>query len=320
MNGRNTNANEYKKTLFSGLNEEKASGLAYTAAIFASFLTTILFFFAASVTGILKDGYQEREWWKYASFLLTQIAFFAAAFFYFKGTKTSVKQTVGKPKFYYYLIAIALQFGLFSISSVNGLFLQWLERFGYTPSEIALPSTDGARIVPVIFVVAVLPACFEELFFRGVLFRGLKKFGGAGAVLTCAALFSLYHQSPAQTWYQFVCGACFALVAWRSGSILPTVLSHFLNNALIIVLDVCGVSGFSLPLLCIFGALLAFSLVWLIFIDKNVDGIPAEPKDEKVRGYREGKNSADVKGFFCYALCGIAVCAISWIGSLASGF
>ena len=45
----------------------------------------------------------------------------------------------------------------------------------------------------------------EELFFRGILLRGMKKFGTVAAVFYGAALFSLYHQSPAQTAYQFIC-------------------------------------------------------------------------------------------------------------------
>lgn len=312
------------KKLFSDLNEEKASGLAFTAAIFSSLILTIVLLIVLNLFGATYEGYEKTDWWKYCSFLLSQCAFVVAIIMYFSGSKTSVREVIGKPKFRYFVVALALQFGLFSLSSLNDLFLRWLGRFGYTPTSVELPSVQGAKVLPVLFVVAVLPACLEELFFRGVLFRGLKKFGAVAAVLVCGALFALYHQSPAQTIYQFLCGACFALVAFRSGSVLPTVLSHFVNNALIIVLYALGVSSFSIAAVCVFAVLLVLSLSYLFFFDKKLSSESAEKSgrqscekedSDALRGVAT-KEKADGKGFILYALGGAIVCAINWISVL----
>ena len=197
-----------------------------------------------------------------------------------------------------------------SLAQVNTLFLEFLGRFGYKSPEIRLPSLNGAGLFGVLLTVAVLPAVFEELIFRGLLLKGLKNFGTVAAVLLCGALFSLYHQNPAQTIYQFLCGAAFALVAVKAGSILPTVLSHFLNNAFIIVME--KVSGgeiprsVQIPLLAFSALCLAGSLAYLIFFDKK-------------SASAKGKEKADKKGFFLCAALGIVVCAVVWLSAFAAG-
>ena len=251
----------------------------------------------------------------YFSYFIPQAAFAVTAFTYFSRTETSVKAVAKKPRAIYFCIAITLQLGLLSLSSVNGLFLKWLERFGYTPASPAVPSMSGAKIIPALLFIAVLPACLEELFFRGIVFHGMKKFGNVAAVLASAGLFALYHQSPAQTIYQFICGACFALIALRSGSILPTVVSHFVNNALILILEACGVSGFSIETMIILGVLFAIWAIYLIFFDKNIDGAVPE-KREEMQTAETAKPKADAKGFVLCALTGIVLCAMNWIAAL----
>lgn len=272
----------FKKTkkLFTGLNAEKSSGLGFSAAIAAQYIILLIFLIAARLCGALKEGYESKDWYLYCAYLIPQAAFAVTAYLYFSRTDASVKEVAKKPRAIYFCIAITLQFGLLSLSSVNGLFLKWLERFGYTPASPAVPSMSGAKIVLALIVIAVLPACFEELFFRGILLRGAKRFGNVAAVLVTAGLFALYHQSPAQTIYQFICGACFALIALRSGSILPTVVSHFVNNALILILEACGVQGLPLWLLIVFGALLAGSLAYLLCFDRHIDGVVPEKREE----------------------------------------
>jgi membrane protease YdiL (CAAX protease family) len=95
---------------------------------------------------------------------------------------------------------------------------------------------DGFGFVGVLFVIAVFPAVMEETVFRGLILKGLRQSKEIYAVLLCGALFALYHQKPEQTVYQFCCGAAFALVALRSGSVLPTVVAHFINNAWILIM------------------------------------------------------------------------------------
>ena len=163
------------------------------------------------------------------------------------------------------MIAVVLQFGLFSLGEVNAWFLETLGKIGYAEQEVIVPSMDGFGFVCVLFTIAVLPAVFEELMCREFLLNGLKSFGTVFAVLVSGALFALYHQKPEQTIYQFCCGMAFALVAIKSNSVVPTMVSHFLNNAFILTVEKFGWQIINTPFLigsaiCLIGSLIAYLL------------------------------------------------------------
>jgi membrane protease YdiL (CAAX protease family) len=231
----------------------------------------------------------------YANYLIPQLSFAVIALWFFRYRKIDsleIKRQVCAPK--YFIVAVLLQIGLFSLSELNSLFLTFLERFGYQDKGIQLPSMQGWGLVGVLLAMAVMPAVFEELFFRGVLLKGLRSFGTVGAVLLCGGLFSLFHQNPAQTIYQFCCGVAYALVALRSGSVLPTMLAHFLNNAVIILLTKFSVT--LSPIIIVFsGVCLLGTICYLIFFDKK-----EIVKGEKVRGL----------SFLLCASVGILICVI----------
>lgn len=279
-----------------------ASGLSFTFGLLFYLGISLLFVF-------LFSAYQKTDAFLYLQYLASPVAIAVLTLCYFRVTGKKFEAVAKKQNchFKYYLVAILLQIGLFSLSELNGYFLTWLEKFGYAPPPIELPSMDGFGLIGVLITVAVLPAIFEEIFFRGMLLDGCKVFGNAGAVLLCGGLFALYHQNPAQTIYQFCCGAAFALVALRSGSILPTVLSHFLNNALILILTKLGLDSFTMPVLitvlCVSIPCLIGSLVYLIFFDKK--------KAEEKTGTK--------KQFLLGALGGIVICGVTWISALFMG-
>lgn len=292
----------------------KASGLTYSLAAILWGVVAFLFLRFVSIFGLAKEGYEESDWYLYCSYLLVPFTFLLVAMFILRWSGQSVGNEIRAQACpaRYFVIAILLQVGLLCLSQLNDLFLKWLEGFGYKDTPIVLPSLDGFGFVGVLITIAVLPAIFEELIFRGLLLKGMKSFGTVGAVLLNGALFALYHQNPAQTMYQFCCGCAFALVAIRAGSILPTVVSHFINNALIVTLTKYGLAdlqgGVLITVVIVSILCLITSLVWLFFFDKGKN----EPKREE--------NKAEIKRFFLYASVGIAMYALTWISVLLTGF
>ena len=314
MERKQTSKNGVLTSLIGTPTPAKASGLTYSLAAIFSIVVSFLFMIVLIVSGLAKDGYEEADWYLYCMFLLTPLTFAAIAWFILRWLGESVVAEIRAQACpaRYFLIAILLQFGLLCLSQLNDLFLNWLGKFGYEDTPIQIPSLDGFGFVGVLFVIAVLPAVFEEVIFRGLLLKGMKSFGTVGAVLLNGALFAIFHQNPAQTMYQFCCGVAFAFMAIRAGSILPTIVSHFVNNALIIVLmkfnaaDIQGTA--ELVVLIVSILCLIASLVWLFFFDKGKN----EPKREE--------DKAEIKRFFLYASVGIAMYALTWISVLLTGF
>jgi ABC-2 type transport system permease protein/sodium transport system permease protein len=101
----------------------------------------------------------------------------------------------------------------------------------------------GAPPVFVLLVLAVLPAVFEELFFRGYLFSALL---GASrprtAILTSALLFGVFHVITAgglafeRLAPSTLLGVVLGWVCWKSGSVVPGTLLHAVHNSLLVSL------------------------------------------------------------------------------------
>ena len=86
-----------------------------------------------------------------------------------------------------------------------------------------------------VLCIAIIPAFGEEILFRGAVFSGFKTMGVKKAILLSALLFSLFHMNILQTVYQFIFGIILAIILLMSGSIFATIITHFLNNLIVII-------------------------------------------------------------------------------------
>lgn len=86
----------------------------------------------------------------------------------------------------------------------------------------------------VLLGVSITPAVCEELFFRGVVFSGLRRLGVWPAILISALLFGFAHASIYRMLPTLALGIVLAWLAWRSGSIVPPMIVHAMNNGLVV--------------------------------------------------------------------------------------
>lgn len=103
------------------------------------------------------------------------------------------------------------------------------------------PLTTYATLLASVFVA---PFC-EEIFFRSFVFMGLlRSMPVAAAILFSALIFAVAHADVGSFAVLFVIGIALAYLRWRSRSIWPSMILHFLNNgvgALLIVLTMQGI-------------------------------------------------------------------------------
>jgi membrane protease YdiL (CAAX protease family) len=84
--------------------------------------------------------------------------------------------------------------------------------------------------VSLLALVVLAPLC-EELFFRGWMLRGLlKRYSPAQSIGFTAILFALFHLNPWQAIVALPLGLLFGWLAWRTGSLLPGIVGHFIVN------------------------------------------------------------------------------------------
>lgn len=86
-----------------------------------------------------------------------------------------------------------------------------------------------------LIMVAVVPCIFEESVYRGVLFQNYRKVNPLKGILISGLLFGLIHQNFNQFSYAFVLGMIFALIIEATGSILSTMIVHFIINGTSVV-------------------------------------------------------------------------------------
>jgi len=112
--------------------------------------------------------------------------------------------------------------------------------------ELVQEYVAGLRNLPAIVVVlmmAVTPAIFEEIFFRGYLLPALRtRMSPAAAIVLSAVAFGLFHGinpnplAAERVLSSTLIGLVLGWVRWRTGTVLPGIVLHTVNNSLLILL------------------------------------------------------------------------------------
>lgn len=86
------------------------------------------------------------------------------------------------------------------------------------------------NIILCIHTIIVAPIT-EELLFRGIILTKLKQYGKTFAIIIVSMLFGLLHGNLSQTIPAFVMSLFLCQVTLKSGSIIPAISIHMINNA-----------------------------------------------------------------------------------------
>ncbi|MEO1448936.1 MAG: CPBP family intramembrane glutamic endopeptidase [Bacteroidota bacterium] len=101
---------------------------------------------------------------------------------------------------------------------------------------VILNQTSPIVMIMNLLVFALLPAICEEAFFRGFLQRQLQKsWGPLVAIIVTALAFSFIHFQVYGFFSRAMLGGLLGILLWRSGSLFPSILAHFIYNAASVV-------------------------------------------------------------------------------------
>lgn len=123
----------------------------------------------------------------------------------------------------------------------------------------------GDNVVLAVITHAVVPAVLEEALFRWIPLRAMKGESWTKIIAYSALFFSLIHHSFFSMPYAFVAGVVFMLLDLACASVWPSVIIHFLNNALSVLFIFYGESfTFRLSAILVIVALVAISIVYIV--------------------------------------------------------
>ena len=84
-----------------------------------------------------------------------------------------------------------------------------------------------------ILAVAIIGPVLEEMLFRGAITKELlKQYEPLKAILISGLIFGIFHLNPAQIFPAMLIGFVLAWLYWRTGSLVPGILIHIVNNSL----------------------------------------------------------------------------------------
>lgn len=87
-----------------------------------------------------------------------------------------------------------------------------------------------------LFLLAVVVPVGEEVFFRGLVYGGLRsRWGTAVATLASAVFFAAVHAQVIHGLPIFVLGVILAALYERSGSLVPPIVAHGVNNIIAVI-------------------------------------------------------------------------------------
>ncbi len=131
------------------------------------------------------------------------------------------------------LLLVITSIGVFfAAQAINSTFVMQLDSIFGTHSDASNLKEAGSisQLIFEIFVVAMLPAMCEEIFFRGMVMRSFERSSKAGAVVISSVTFSIMHGNATQFVYALIIGGIVGTVTMISDSLFAGATVHFTLN------------------------------------------------------------------------------------------
>lgn len=170
----------------------------------------------------------------------TQLILLAVPLFLVIYTKRDVKKTYGfaRTKAVNYLGSAVLIAGAVLVNLVIAIGLAFVFPESAGNVETVFSDIMSGNVPAVLLVIAIAPAVCEEMLFRGVILHSLQaRYRVPSAIAVTAVLFGLYHMSVIKFIPTGLLGLLLCVVVWKTGSIYPAMLMHFINNAFSVVIS-----------------------------------------------------------------------------------
>ena len=149
------------------------------------------------------------------------------------------------------------------VSLLTSVIIEWL-------TGVRNAVNIGDSLAVALISHALLPAVLEEMLFRYLPMRFLSGYSKKVCILVSAIFFSLMHHNLFSIPYAFVAGVIFMAVDLMFDSLIPSILIHFLNNVLsILLIFFANRAGFIPVCIIVIAILFVLSLAFIIVRRKD---------------------------------------------------
>lgn len=252
-------------------------------------MALVLYLICSNVLGILKEVLFSSVTSTVLNYIISMIIWIMGiypSYWYLKNGNVEKPKNEKKTSTKSTLLAIVAGFGLCMILQmlIGLLDVSSTDLTGLMGLDLSKP----AYCILTVIYIAVLPAVFEELLFRKAIFGSLKKYGKVFAMLCSSIAFALIHQNLSQGIAAFGLGMIFCMLDDNVGSLIPSMVIHFLNNLIGVIQMI--LTEHSEVALNIFGNILTiisiaagvFAIILLIVLKKKKYKFITEAEDKLV--------------------------------------
>ncbi len=224
----------------------KLSSIYYLAA------SLVCVFFILGFTGVLKNDIISSLLIQIVAMLI--VPFCLYTLFVSKNPKQTLKDT-GIKKISLKSVVLCFLLGIllyFLNSFIANFFSTSLSLLGwenlYAKFSSATVKFSYGLLIKEFILSAILPAICEEFLHRGMLLHAGKKYGNTKFCLIISSiLFGLMHLNVQQFFYASILGFIMGYITLVADSIIPSIILHFMNNALSTYFYYGSVLGWKIP-------------------------------------------------------------------------
>lgn len=131
----------------------------------------------------------------------------------------------------YVLICLGIIYASAYVSRILFMVIQGILGITFETPNMAAGDSVLSMVTNLLAMIIYAPL-FEEMLFRGTIFRSMEKGGELAGAILCGILFGLWHTNYDQTIYTAVCGFVTCILFAKTGSIFAPMLLHAMMNSI----------------------------------------------------------------------------------------
>lgn len=203
-------------------------------------ISQICILFSVTIFLFLMIGYrvQKREF--YSGILVTEFALILLpALIYLVVFRFDLKKVLrlNKASFLSFFLVFFIMVFAIPVAGLFNVINLWLVNsiFGKIIIEQPPVAQNITEVLVNILVIGGAAGLCEEFLFRGVIQRGLERYGAVKAILLSAFLFGLTHLDFQKLFGTFLLGSLIGFIVYRTNSLYCGMFAHFTNNSLAVL-------------------------------------------------------------------------------------
>lgn len=221
-------------------NASNANSIALLIFMGGMFLSSILVNIAVPfVAGRFNDSYERlAEFLLYILIYPVLFPIMLGVFYKTRGRKENMilRDCIKKPDVPISQVVKWIFIGLFltyAVSIFSTMIISLVETI--TKTKVNVPQiinkqSNWVDNVKNILSLSFFAPIFEELLFRGTIYRNNQKFGGWVMIVLSGITFGIWHTNLQQTLYTAAMGIFTCFIIEKSGSVIPGIIMHFILN------------------------------------------------------------------------------------------